>query len=100
MKKVVQRTKGFEKAFLKLQAKWRNKFIKQLELFLDDEFHPLLKTHQLKANRKDEWSFSVANDIRAIYRKDIAPKRTLPVFTFFSNPKGTSITTDLFPLEI
>lgn len=82
MKKVVQRTKGFEKAFLKLQKKWRNKFIKQLELFLDDEFHPLLKTHELKGDRKGEWSFSVANNIRAIYRKEIVNEKTIIVFTF------------------
>lgn len=82
MKKVVQRTKGFEKAFVKLQTKWRTKFIKQLELFLDDEFHPLLKTHELKGDRKGEWSFSVANDIRAIYRKEIVNEKTVIIFTF------------------
>jgi len=82
MKKIVQRTKGFEKTFLKLQKKWRNKFIKQLDLFLDDEFHPLLRTHELQGERKGEWSFSVAHDIRAIYRKKIVNDRTIIVFTF------------------
>lgn len=82
MKKVVQRTKGFEKAFLKLQAKWKNKFIKQLELFLEDEFHPLLKTHELKGERKGEWSFSVAHDIRAIYHREVANGKTVIIFTF------------------
>lgn len=82
MKKIVQRTKGFEKAFLKIQKKWRTKFIKQLECFLEDEFHPLLKTHELKGNRKGEWSFSVANDIRAIYRKETIKERPVIIFTF------------------
>ena len=82
MKKVIQRTKGFEKAFLKLQKKWRKKFIKQLEFFLEDEFHPLLKTHELKGTRKGEWSFSVGNDIRAIYRKETINERTMIIFTF------------------
>ena len=82
MKKIVQRTKGFEKAFVRLQKKLRTKFIKQLELFLDDEFHPLLKTHELKGTRKDAWSFSVTNDIRAIYRKEIVNERTIMIFTF------------------
>ena len=82
MKKIVQRTKGFEKAFLKLQVKWRNKFVKQLELFLDDEFHPLLKTHELKGDRRGDWSFSVANDIRAIYRKEITDGKTIIIFSF------------------
>ncbi len=82
MKKIVQRTKGFEKAFLKLRAKWRAKFIKQLELFLNDEFHPLLKTHELKGKRKGDWAFSVADDIRAIYRKEIVNEKTVIIFTF------------------
>ena len=82
MKKLVQRTKGFEKAFLKLQKKWQTKFIKQLELFLDDEFHPLLRTHELKGDREGNWSFSVTHDVRAIYKKEIINERTVIIFTF------------------
>lgn len=82
MKKIVQRTKGFEKSFLKLQPKWRRKFIKKLELFLEDELHPILKTHELKGNQKGYWSFSVAHDIRAIYRREIANGKMVIIFTF------------------
>lgn len=82
MRKIVQRTKRFEKSFLKLQSKWRKKFIKQLELFLEDEFHPLLKTHGLKGDRRGQWSFSVAHDIRAIYRKEVTNGKTTIIFTF------------------
>lgn len=82
MKRIVKRTKGFDKSFLKLQKKWRLKFIKQLELFLVDEFDPKLKTHQLKGARKGEWSFSVAHDIRAIYTRAVAGGKTIIVFTF------------------
>ncbi len=82
MKKIVQRTRGFEKAFLKLQKKWRIKFVKHLEIFLEDEFHSLLKTHELKGDRRGEWSFSIACDIRAIYRREITNGATLIVFTF------------------
>jgi mRNA-degrading endonuclease YafQ of YafQ-DinJ toxin-antitoxin module len=82
MRKIVQRTRGFEKAFLKLQPKWKNKFIELLEVFLADEFDARLKTHELKGERKNEWSFSVSHDIRAIYRKEIVNERTVLVFTF------------------
>ena len=82
MRKIARRTKGFEKAFLKLNAKLRLKFIKQLELFLDDEFHPLLRTHELKGEREGKWSFTVAHDIRAIYRREIANGKTVIIFTF------------------
>ncbi|QQR55653.1 hypothetical protein IPG41_03715 [Candidatus Peregrinibacteria bacterium] len=67
------------------------KFIKQLELFLEDEFHPLLKTHELKGNRQGEWSFSVANDIRAIYRKEIVNGKTVIVFTFIDNGSHSKV---------
>lgn len=97
MKKIVRRTKGFEKAFLKLQKKWRLKFIQRLTLFLDDEFHPLLNTHELKGNRKGDWSFSVANDIRAIYGKEIVGEKSVriaerinPLTDYLANQRETS----------
>ncbi len=82
MRKIVQRTKGFEKAFLKLPKKLQEKFVRQLAIFLEDEFDVRLKTHELRGDRKDEWSFSVAYDVRAIYRKEITNGKTLLVFTF------------------
>ncbi len=82
MKKIIQRTRGFEKSFIKLTPKLRGKFIKCLEIFLEDEFAPALKTHQLKQDRKGEWSFSVAHDVRAIYRKEILDNKMVVVFTF------------------
>lgn len=82
MRKIIQRTKGFEKALLKLQPKFRLKFLDRLKLFIEDEFHPFLKTHELKGHRRSEWSFSVTNDIRAIYRKEIHDGKTVIIFTF------------------
>lgn len=82
MKKVIQRTKGFEKAFVKLSSKWRQKFIKQLEIFLEDEFDARLKTHELQGARKGEWSFSLAYNIRAIYIKDTDKGKEVITFTF------------------
>lgn len=82
MKKIIQRTRGFEKAFLKLQPKLRQKFLVQLEVFLVDEFDVRLKTHQLQGSRRGEWSFSVVYDVRAIYRKEEVNGKTVVVFTF------------------
>ena len=75
MKKIVQRTRGFEKAFGKL-------FIKKLHIFIDDEFSPSLKTHRLKGKRKNEYSFSVTDDIRAIYTKRKEKEKEILIFTF------------------
>ena len=82
MKKIVQRTRRFEKMFAKLTQKLQQKFIHQLECFLEDEFHPRLDTHRLKGKQKNEWSFSLSEDYRAIYTKQIKNGNTLIVFTF------------------
>ena len=47
MKKIIQRTKGFEKTFKKIPSKIQQKFIEKLEVFLDDENNINLKTHRL-----------------------------------------------------
>lgn len=82
MKKIIRRTKGFEKNFKKLPKSAKSSFINKLELFIDDEFTPSLKTHRLKGARKSHWSFSVTSDIRAIYKKQIKKEKTVITFTF------------------
>lgn len=67
MKRVVQRTKSFEKAFKKLPSGVQHKFIFKLEIFVEDEADERLRTHRLKGNRKNEFAFSVTGDVRAIY---------------------------------
>lgn len=81
MKKIIQRTKRFEKMFVKLSKKLQNKFLEKLELFIDDEFNTSLDTHQLKGKQMNEWSFSLTGDYRVIYTKKVTEKRTLIVFT-------------------
>ena len=82
MKKIIQRTRRFEKSFGKLNVKTQKLFIKKLEIFIDDEYSPSLKTHALKGKRKDEYAFSVTGDIRAIYEKAIIKKEEIFVFKF------------------
>lgn len=82
MKKIIQRTKKFEKSFLKLQKNIREKFIIKLEIFINDENAAVLKTHQLKGTMKSYYAFSVTGDVRAIYKKEILNNRTIFVFTF------------------
>ena len=82
MKKIIQRTKRFEKSFVQLTSKLKNKFIKKLGFFIEDEFHPSLDTHRLKGKQKDKWAFSLTDDIRAIYVKKLKNKKTIIIFTF------------------
>lgn len=82
MKKIIRRTRKFEKSFLKLQKNIREKFIIRLGIFIDDEYAAVLKTHQLKGGMKSYYAFSVTGDIRAIYKKEILNNKTVFVFTF------------------
>lgn len=82
MKKVVQRTRRFEKRFKKLTPKLQRNFIRKIDLFLENEFHPSLDTHKLKGKKKGEMAFSLTNDVRAIYIKKVFNNKEVLIFTF------------------
>lgn len=82
MKKIIQRTKGFEKSFIKLHSKTQHLFIKKLSLFIDDEYAPSLRTHGLKGKQKGYYAFSVTSDIRAVYAKQTHKEKEVYIFTF------------------
>jgi mRNA-degrading endonuclease YafQ of YafQ-DinJ toxin-antitoxin module len=83
MKKIIERTKSFEKSFKKIPRKYQEKFIEKLSLFIDNEFTPSLKTHELKGGRTGEFSFRVSGDIRAVYKKEMKDNAEVIIFRFF-----------------
>ncbi len=91
MKKIIQRTKGFEKTFKKIPSKIQQKFIEKLEVFLDDENNINLKTHRLKGMKKNEFAFSVTGDVRAVYRKQIKLNEEIIIFTFIDIGKHSQV---------
>lgn len=82
MKKIIQRTRRFEKSFGKLNAKTQKLFIKKLGVFIDNEYAFSLKTHKLKGKRQNEYAFPVTDDIRAVYEKWLEKEREILVFKF------------------
>lgn len=82
MKKIIQRTRRFEKSFCKLNLNTKRLFIKKLDIFIDNEFDPSLRTHKLKGRRKNEYAFSVTYDIRAVYEKTVFKKEEIFIFKF------------------
>ncbi len=82
MKKIIQRTRRFEKSFDKLNVKTQKLFIKKLGIFIDDEYSPSIRTHKLKGKRRNEFAFSITDDIRAIYEKRLDKGREILIFTF------------------
>ncbi len=65
----------FAKSFIKQHKKAQNKIQKaweeRLELFLKDQFHPLLNNHQLTGEYKGHRSINVTGDWRAIFTETL-----------------------------
>ncbi len=65
--KTVYYSTQFKKS-LKKYAKGRKNLIKKrINLFLEDPFHPSLKTHKLKGKLKGLYSFSVDYNLRILF---------------------------------
>ncbi|MCK5413029.1 MAG: type II toxin-antitoxin system mRNA interferase toxin, RelE/StbE family [Candidatus Pacebacteria bacterium] len=60
--------KSFEKYKNKLSDKKRNTLKERLLIFKKDPFDKKLKTHKLKGNLKNYWSFSVNYSDRILFR--------------------------------
>ena len=61
--------KNFKKQFNKLTESQRIKFRARRDIFLQDEFHPILNNHALKGAYQGYRSINITGDIRVIYRK-------------------------------
>ena len=62
--------KNFEKGYKKLTSGEKEKFKERRDLFLQDEFNPILNNHALKGNYLGYRSINVTGDIRAIYKRE------------------------------
>ncbi|MDD5147220.1 MAG: type II toxin-antitoxin system mRNA interferase toxin, RelE/StbE family [Candidatus Daviesbacteria bacterium] len=61
--------KDFLKQYQKLRANEKKKFKERRNLFLQDEFNPVLNNHLLKGKYLGYRSINITGDLRAIYRK-------------------------------
>lgn len=59
--------RNFEKKFVKLQPKLKDKFKERRSLFLENPFHPILNNHPLTGDRIGQWSINVTGDWRTVY---------------------------------
>lgn len=62
--------KKFEKDYKKLTSNEKKKFKERRDLFLQDEFNPILNNHALKGNYLGYRSINVTGDLRVIYRRE------------------------------
>ncbi len=66
---IIHSHRNFKKQFNKLTESQKRKFRERRDIFLRDEFNPVLNNHALKGIYQGYRSINVTGDIRAIYKK-------------------------------
>jgi addiction module RelE/StbE family toxin len=73
----------WDEPFLRILKKWRKKhpdlgerFQQRVDLFVQEPFHPSLRTHALSGNLEGCWSLSITYEYRLIF-KFISEERVL-----------------------
>ena len=62
--------KDFEKSYRKLTEGQKKRFKERRNLFIQDQFNPILNNHSLKGKYLGHRSINVTGDLRVIYKKD------------------------------
>lgn len=62
--------RNFIKQYLKLRIGEKEKFKERRDLFLQDEFNPILNNHSLKGKYLGYRSINVTGDLRVVYQKN------------------------------
>lgn len=65
----IQRTKSFEKDYMKLLPSQKTRLQKAVKLFVNNPMHPNLYNHPLKGKWTDYRSISFGGDWRAHYKQ-------------------------------
>lgn len=60
--------KNFDRQFAKLRPSEKKKAQERLQLFLDNQFNPVLENHPLKGSYTDYRSINITGDLRAIFK--------------------------------
>ncbi len=77
--------RNFEKHYKRLQKREKNRFKEKIQVFLKDEFDPILNNHPLKGKYKGYRSINVTGDLRAVYKRLIRNKVIFVVIDKHSN---------------
>ena len=59
--------KNFDKQYKKLNQKEKEKFKEKRNIFLQNQFHPVLSNHELRGKYKGCRSIKITADLRVIY---------------------------------
>lgn len=67
---IVHLHKNFRKQYKKLAESQKNKFKERRNLFLRDEFNPILNNHALRGKYAGYRSINITGDLRALYKRE------------------------------
>jgi len=62
--------KNFRKSYRKLTNSQKKKFKERRNLFIKDEFNPILGNHPLRGKYQGYRSVNVTGDLRAVYKRE------------------------------
>lgn len=62
--------KNFNRGFKKLTKTQENKFRERRDLFLKDEFNPILNNHALTGKYKGFRSINITGDLRVVFKRE------------------------------
>jgi len=63
----INRSSRFKRSFEKLPIKIKEDFAQKIKIFFNDPFSPSLRTHKLKGNLADYYSFYLKNGYRVLF---------------------------------
>lgn len=67
---IIKFHKDFEKQYQKLREKLKIRFKQRRDLFLQNEFHPVLNNHALKGKYLGFRSINITGDLRVIFKRE------------------------------
>lgn len=68
---IVNLHKNFKKHYKKLTESQKRKFKERRDLFMQDEFNPVLNNHALRGKYQGYRSINITGDLRVIYKKEL-----------------------------
>lgn len=68
---IVYLHKSFKKHYKKLTQSQKKKFKERRDLFIQDEFDPVLNNHALKGKYQGYRSINVTGDLRIVYKREV-----------------------------
>lgn len=68
---IIKLHKNFVKQYKKLRESEKERFKERRNLFLQDEFNPILNNHPLKGKYQGYRSINVTGDLRAIFKREV-----------------------------